>query len=79
LLDAGARTVLSPHAGGSAVAVRQRIELEAARALSEALDGRRPAGALNDVAPRRAGAREDGTPAAPVRAGGGLLGDWWCW
>jgi hypothetical protein len=79
-LDAGARTVLSPHAGGSAVAVRQRIELEASRALCEALDGRRPAGAVNDVPPRKAGAPGAGGAAgAPARAGGGLLGDWWCW
>jgi hypothetical protein len=79
LLAADARTVLSPAAGGSVAATRQRVELEAARALAEALDGRRPAGALNDVPPRRAGAAAAPGGAPAVRAGGGLLGDWWCW
>jgi hypothetical protein len=76
LLAAGARTVLSPHAGGQVSATRQRCELEAARALSEALDGRRPAGALNDVPPRRPGTDAPGGAPKP-RAG--LLEGWWCW
>ena len=76
LLAAGARTVLSPHAGGQVAATRQRCELEAARALSEALDGRRPAGALNNVPPRRPGADAPGGAPKP-RAG--LLEGWWCW
>ena len=80
LLDAAARTLLTPHAAGNGAAVRQRVELEAARMLCEALDGRCPAGALNaaEVPPRRAGAAE-GAGGAPKPRTGGMLDGWWCW
>ena len=56
LVNAG-RTQFSTRAGGAVTATRQRVELEAARALAEALDGRAVKSALNQVPQRRAGDR----------------------
>jgi len=72
-------TLFSPHTGGALAATRQRLELEAARSLAEALDGRRPGGALNEVPARKAGA----PPPSGVVAPGGrmidrLVDSLWC-
>ena len=52
----------------------QRVELEAARSLAEALTGRKPGGAKNDVAPRLPGA----APTSEVAKAGGLASYLWC-
>jgi phosphonate dehydrogenase len=77
-----AALLASPHAllaaSGTATAVlaaAQRVELEAARALAEALDGRVPSGAVNPtVPPRRPGA----PPTSDVARAGGLASYLWC-
>ena len=77
-----AALLASPHAllaaSGTATAVlaaAQRVELEAARALAEALDGRVPSGAVNPtVPPRRPGA----PPTSEVARAGGLASYLWC-
>jgi phosphoglycerate dehydrogenase-like enzyme len=73
--------VSSPRAllgtGACATAVlgaAQRVELEAARSLAEALTGRKPSGARNDVQPRLPGA----APTSEVAKAGGLASYLWC-
>ena len=73
--------VSSPRAllgtGACATAVlgaTQRLELEAARSLAEALTGRKPSGARNDVQPRLPGA----APTSEVAKAGGLASYLWC-
>lgn len=76
-LKSSARTLLTPRVGAAVAATAQRVELEAARALAEALDGRAPRGQLNDVPPRRAGERAGG--AAAVKASKAAWGQYlWC-
>lgn len=43
-----APTVLTPHIGSAVVTVRQQIEASAARSILDVLEGRPPAGAIND-------------------------------
>jgi len=76
-LKTSARTLLTPRVGAAVAATAQRVELEAARALAEALDGRAPRGQVNDVPPRRAGERAGG--AAAVKASKAAWGQYlWC-
>ena len=65
------RTLFTPRAAGAVAGLAQRLELEAARALAEALAGRRPAGALNEPIPVSPAA----AAAAAARAAAGLF---WC-
>lgn len=51
LLAFADRTVLTPHLGSAVEAVRRQIELDAAHNLIEALEGRRPHGAVFDLRP----------------------------
>lgn len=53
LLGDARRTCLTPHIGSAVTAVRREIEMAAARSIVQALAGRRPDGAVNDVAPAR--------------------------
>jgi len=53
LTEQAARTVLTPHLGSAVGPVRKEIELAAARSIIEALGGRRPDGAVNDVSDTR--------------------------
>jgi len=74
-LKTSAKTLLTPKIGAQVAATCQRVELEAARALAEAMDGRSPTGCVNGVAPRRAGVTA-GAPAAA--AASGLASYFWC-
>lgn len=43
------RTLLTPHIGSAVESVRRHIELDAAQNLIEALDGKRPHGAIREL------------------------------
>jgi phosphonate dehydrogenase len=47
------RTCLTPHIGSAVAHVRRAIEMSAARSIVQVLEGRRPDGAVNDIAPFR--------------------------
>jgi phosphonate dehydrogenase len=47
------RTLFTPHLGSAVAATRRQIELAAARSILQALDGRTPDGAVNDVSAGR--------------------------
>lgn len=49
LLDNRARTLFTPHIGSAVDEVRQQIAMEAAYNIVEALEGRRPRGAMNNI------------------------------
>jgi phosphonate dehydrogenase len=50
LLAAVDCTLFTPHLGSAVADVRREIELHAARQIEQALSGRRPDGAVNDLA-----------------------------
>ncbi len=56
LLSQVTRTLFTPHLGSAVLAARRAIERAAALNILEALDGRRPGGAINCPAPPRNGA-----------------------
>jgi phosphonate dehydrogenase len=56
LLADRARTLFTPHIGSAVDEVRQAIAMEAALNIAEALEGRRPRGAVNDIALARTAA-----------------------
>ena len=49
LLSLADRTLLTPHIGSAVESVRRHIELDAAQNLIEALDGKRPHGAIREL------------------------------
>ncbi|MCB1889374.1 MAG: hydroxyacid dehydrogenase [Rhodocyclaceae bacterium] len=55
LLDAGDRTLLTPHLGSAVDRVRLEIAMEAADNILQALSGERPAGAVNNISPAAPG------------------------
>ena len=77
-LRQSARTLLTPRVGAAVAATAQRVELEAARALAEALDGRTPRGQVNDVPPRKAGERAGGGAGARLAATKAAWSYFWC-